>query len=176
MDAISVKFDHMRIKNALRMHLDALDDIMIFKSALRVFVPENNLANEGSHMWNMIKGRANIKAYYQKEGVVGVYKGRTTADDYQYTFNVKLKGNAIWFDSQFFTRSPGHNTTSIKGLAREQLERYHVEYEEPKRPGGKAREIITGKTGNEQDDLAIAVLMGPFWSRAIMKNESRLNI
>lgn len=166
----------MRIKNALRLHLDALDDIPTFRSSLRVFVPENNLANEGSHMWNMIKQRANIRAYYQKEGVVGIYKGRNTADDYQYTFNVKLKNNAILFDSQFFTRSPGHTTTSIKGLAREQLERYHVEYEEPKKPGQKAREIITGKTGNEQDDLAIALLMGPFWSRAIMKNENRLNI
>jgi hypothetical protein len=123
----------VRIKNILKQHLISIDKL--YPNAIKIFIPENNYGNEGSHMWNMIKKHPNTKVYRQKEGKDGVWKGPGIADDYQFTFNVKLKNQAIMFDNNFFTNSTDHNVESIKAQARQQLEQYHIELEEGKNGG-----------------------------------------
>lgn len=140
-----------------------------------MFIPENNLGNEGSHMWNMIKKLPDVRCYWQKNDRPGVHKGKDTADEYQYMFNVKLKNNAILFDYEFFTTSRKHSVASIKGLLRKQMETFHYAYEAPNSVHNKGRQTITGKMGAaEQDDLMIAVLMGVFWGWAVLKDPRRI--
>lgn len=175
MEAVSVKSSPTMIKQVLRRHFDHMCSIPVFASSTKVFIPENNLGNEGNYMWNMVKNYSSIRAFWQKDNRVGVRKGPDTADDYQYTFNVKLKNNAIQFDDMFFTTSPQYTVSQIKALAREQLERYHFEYDEPKKTSQNGKQHITGKIGvKEQDDLAIAILMGPYWAHYALKNKARL--
>ena len=143
--------------------LDRLDSVAVFRSSMKVFVPENNLANEGSWMWNLVKNRPNIRCYWQKDDRPGVHKGPHMGEIYQMFLNIKLKNNSIYFDEELFTTTPGQTVQSIKGSLREQLERYRFEFDEAKTFFGKAKQTVTGKQGvGGQDDLAIAVLMS-YW-------------
>lgn len=126
-------------------------------------------------MWNMIKKMPDVRCYWQKNDRPGVHKGPETADEYQYIFNVKLQNQAIKFDSNFFTMSRGHTEKTMKGLAQKQLETFHYEYEDARTVHGKPKMTITGKNGAaEQDDGAIAILMGPYWGRYAAKDMNRL--
>ena len=126
-------------------------------------------------MWNMVKTRPDLSCYWQKNDRPGVHKGKETADDYQYMFNSKLKNQAILFDWEFFTTSSRYNTTTIKILLQEQLERYHFAYEEPNTIHQNPRQTITGKIGtSEQDDLAIATLQAVYWARAVLRDPRRV--
>ncbi len=161
----------MQIVNTLRTHLDRLNEIPIFRSSIKIFIPENNLANEGSHMWHAIKDRSDVRCFWQKQDRPGVCKDRDTADEFQYIINVKLKNSALHFDREFFTTSTKHTAASIKGQLREQMERYHYEYESAKTLHGKDRQTITGKGGTtDQDDLMIGYAMNVFWPRMILKD------
>ena len=165
----------MQIQNVLRTHIDRLNDIPVFRSSTKVFIPENNLGNEGSHMWNMIKKMPDLRCFSSKNDRVGVHKGKDTADEFQYIFNVKLKNDAVLFDNEFFTTSKKHTLTSIKATFREQMERFHFAYEEATSIHQNPRQTITGKGGStEQDDLMIAVLMGVFWGRVVLKDPRRV--
>ncbi len=145
----------------------------MFKNAIKVFVPENNLANESSHMWHMIKDRPDIRCYWQKQDRPGVIKDKDSADDFQYIINVKMKNDAIRFDYNFFTTTRGHNPESMRGLFREEMERYHYEYEETK--NGKGKLTITGKGGSsEQDDLVVVFGMAVKHGLDILRDPRRI--
>lgn len=175
MEAESVKSDKIQIQNVLRGHLDRLNEIPMFKSSMKIFVPENNLANEGSHLWHMINKRPDTKVFWQKQDKIGVCKDKNTADEFQYIINVKMRNKAIRFSDNFFTNSKKHTIKSLKGEFRRQLETFHYEYEEPKTVHGNPRQTITGKMGpSSQDDLMIAFGMGVFWPRLILRDPRRL--
>ena len=138
---------------------------------MKFLIVENNLGNEASYMWNMVKNYPNVKPYWEKEDKMGVRKGKFTADDYRAICQVKLTNDAILFDSEFFTCSLKHSKQGIKNIAREQFERFHYEFEDAKTPHQHAKQTITGKLGSsENDDLCIAVLMGLYWGRQVIKN------
>lgn len=173
MDSERVRSNHSQIQYVLRRHFDAINNIARFREAIKVFVPESNLANEASHMANMMKKRRDVRFLWEKIDKIGVHKSHSITDDQQYVFNHRLKANTIYFDEDFFTTTQGKTVNSIKGMAREQLERYHIEYQEPNNSWSRPKQVITGKMGaGMQDDLVIAILMGPFWGRFALKNKS----
>lgn len=148
----------------------------MFRGSTKIFVPECNLANEASHMANMVKKMPDVITYEHKPGVVGVLKTHTNTDEYVYWFDHRLRNEteSLFFDYEFFTTTPGKTVKEIKGLAQEQLERYHIEYKEERDVYGKPKQVITGKMGpGMQDDLAIAILMGVYWGRVAIKNVRR---
>jgi hypothetical protein len=137
---------------------------------MKIFIPENNLANEASHMWHMIRKRPDCRCFWQKNDRPGIMKDKDSAHDYQYRINVKIKNNALRFDSQFFTTSSKHTVQSIKGLFREELERYHFEYDEDK---DKCK--VTGKGGSGvNDDLVITLGMALEFGPSILRDPRRL--
>lgn len=143
----------MQIANVLRRHLDRLNDIPMFKSSIKVFVPENNLANEAAHMWHMIRKRPDCRCFWQKDDRPGIMKDKDSANNYQYSINVKMRNKALLFDSEFFTTSSKYTVQSIKGLFREELERFHFEYDEL-----KDKCTITGKGGSGVNDDMVMTL------------------
>jgi hypothetical protein len=156
----TVKTDVAQIQTILRQHISRLNSIPQLTQSVKVFIPENNLGHEAAHMWNMIKKDASskLKAYYENgKDRIGIHKGKDTADQYRYTFDVKLHNDAILFSEHFFTVSRKHTISNIKGLAKEQLERCQFSFEEPKDEFGKAKYTITGKIGGDQDDLSVAI-------------------
>ena len=170
-----VQSNHTQIQNTLRTHFDRINEIPMFKGSIKVFIPESNLANEASHMSNMISSMGDVRVYWQKNDRPGVLKTHHITNDYQFVFNSRLKSQSIWFDEQFFTTTPGKTEVQIKGMLREQLERYHYEYLEARTVHGNPRQTITGKMGSGmQDDLAIATLMAPYWGRIALRDLARL--
>lgn len=152
----------------MRTHINRVNQIDILRGVRKIFIPENNLGNEGQTLWNMIKKMPDVRCYWQKDDRPGVYKGKDTAEIYQYTFNNKLSNNRVHFAAEFFTTSRDKTREQILGLAREQLEQFQFVYD-PK----TNKQTITGKhCGN--DDLAVALLMGPVWGRQVMKDPRKL--
>ena len=142
---------------------------------MKIFIPENNLANEGSHMWHMIKNRKDVRCYWEKSDVPGVRKDKDTADEFQYIINVKMRNNGIRFDNEFYTTSKGHTVQSMKGLFKQELQQYHYEYEEGKGRNGNGKLTITGKGGSgENDDLTIAFAMAVKHGRDILMSPRKL--
>jgi hypothetical protein len=173
LDSERVRSDKAQIQYVLRRHFEGINQIPRFRASMKVFIPESNLANEASHMANMIKKLRDVRCFSPKQDRVGVHKSHSVTDDQQHTFNSKLKSDSLYFDYDFFTTSTGKTVKSIKAMAREQLERYHIEYQEAKDEWSRSKQVITGKMGSGmQDDLAIAILMGPYWSRIALKNKS----
>lgn len=175
LDSIRVQSNHTQIQNTLRAHFERINEIPMFKGSRKVFIPESNLANEASHMTNMLGHMSDVRVYWQKDDRPGVLKTAHITNDYQFVFNSRLKSKSIWFDSQFFTTTPGKSETEIKGQLREQLERYHYEYLEARTVHGNPKQTITGKMGSGmQDDLAIATLMAPYWGRIALNDLRRI--
>ena len=168
-----VKSSYVQIKNVLETTLDRLNTIPMFKSSMKIFIPENNLGNEASTMWHMLRKRKDLRCYWQKNDKPGVIKDGDTADDFQYLLNVKMRNDSLVFDNEFYTTSKGHTAQSIKGLLKEELQRYHVEYGVTKT--GKESMKITGKGGEgEHDDLVIAFAMAVMYGKAILMNPRKL--
>lgn len=143
----------------------------MLKSAVKIFIPENNLGNESSTLWHQVRKRKDLRCYSEKIDKIGVRKGAETADDFQYIINVKMRNNAIHFDNDLYTCSKGHTSQSIKGLFREQLERYHIEYDEK-----REKQKITGKGGSgENDDMVIVLGMCLMHGWNVLKNPRLLN-
>lgn len=165
-----VKSSTEQLQRILVDSLDRLNEYPIFKSAIKVFIPENNYGNEGVHAWGLIKNRIDCRCYYEKDKP-GIRKSPESGENYQYLFNVKLKSRCIRFDSNFFTTSRYHTVQSIRGLLREQLEMYHPEVKKATDPiHGREKKTYTGKTGGMNDDLCIATLQNVWWSYMIQKN------
>lgn len=167
MDSEPVKSDAVQISVVLKQHFDAIDDMPMFKGAMKILVVENNMGNEASHMYHMVRDRPNVRAYSQKEDRMGIHKRDTTADEYQYYMNLKLRHESILFERDCFTNNKKYKINGVKGMLREQLERFHGRIE-------KGKVIYSGKIGSEQDDLVIATLMAVFWPQYILLNPRQI--
>lgn len=160
---------HQEIKNTLRRHFDQINRFNRFEGCIKVFIPENNLGNEATHMENMIKNRRDVKTYWQTEKRPGVNKDQKKTDLYQYLLDTMLRNGDIRFDSQCFTSGSARSLDMLKILLREQLEIYHYETN----PNGTTQKL-TGKQGHKQDDLLIALMTALYYGRASGRDPRRL--
>lgn len=167
LDSVQVK-SKIAIKNTLRSHFDRINKVSRFKGIIKIFVPENNLGNEATHMNSMLKRYGDVKTYWQKDDKPGINKSADLTDNYQYLFYSKLQSNDIVFDMDAFTTSTTMKFEDMKRLAREQLEHVHYEFDP------KTKKIhITGKGGpDQQDDLSVAIQMAVYWGRVALRDKS----
>ncbi len=176
LDAEVVRADHGKIKYVLRRHIAEINRNPIFRSSVKIFIPESNLANEASHMASMVRKLPNVGVFWEKDYKVGVHKSNTVTDNYRATFDTLLRSDTstIYFDSLFWTNTNGKTASVIKGEMRQELERYHYEVLEAKTIHQSDKQKITGKMGALNDDIAIAVLMGPYWAAVVRNNLGRV--
>lgn len=160
---------HLEIRNTLVRHFDKINSIARFKSAVKVFIPENNLGNEATHMHSMIRDRPDVRTYWEKEDRPGIRKSHRNTDDYHFLMDEYLGSNSIGFDTNTFTCSRKQSVNSVKNLAREQMEAYHIEYDKERN-----KKKLTGKSNDKQDDLNIALMMLLYWARVIQRDPRRL--
>jgi hypothetical protein len=168
---------HAEIRNCLRHHFERINSFSTFKGSTKVFIPENNLGNEATHMHAMVSDMADVVTYYEKgkNQRPGVNKTLPITDDYQFLLGTKLHEHAVRFYTDYFTTSRRHTQESISGLLQEQMERYHYVYKEGNDDMSKGKYTITGKMGGDkQDDLLIALMMCVYWGRAALRDPRRL--
>jgi len=145
MDLENVK-NSVQIDRMLNRHLNTINDInQFFKSAIKVFIPENNLGHEAVSMRNMIKHRRDVTTFWHKSDRPGFRKDASTADRYVDFCEDHLRTNKLLFSTHLFTKSHGYTNASVKIELQEQMERYSTQIELPKNEWGKVRRKISGK-------------------------------
>jgi hypothetical protein len=131
---------------------------------MKIFIPENNLGQEASHMMDMLKNHNDVRTFYQKKDEPGVRKGPETADYYVYRTAELMRTNSLRFSIQLFTNTHNQTAATAKTELQHQLERYHVELKRARTEFEKTRRVVTGKCGPAvQDDLVIATMQGIFF-------------
>ena len=159
------------IKHTLLSHFNRINENPRWKTATKIFIPENNLGNEATHMNSMIKRLSDVKTYWQKDDRPGISKTAAVSDNYQFLLYTKLQHNGIFFDMDCFTMSRKLSIEDLKFQLREQMERYHYEFD-----AIRNKVHLTGKMGGgKQDDLLIALMMSVYWGRAASRSKGRLN-
>lgn len=149
------------MSNFLRQHFHGIDThFPDLRGVPRIFIPENNLGNEGYHLTSMIQSQPNVQVYREKDKP-GFRKKAGTADDYQFMLNLMMQHSRFRFHRNLFTTSRDKTPYSIQMLLREQMERFHFEVEE----GKKTR--VHGKAAGKNDDLLIALMQAIFVGRAV---------
>lgn len=148
----------------LRRHYDRIKQMPQFAAATLVFIPENNLGLEASHLNTMVKGIAKVRTYWEKDKP-GICKTQRITNEYQFLTTHMIRECKIRFSTLLFTTSRDQNPRTIKSLLMDQTLRFHREM----RPDGKIA-ALTGKQGDKQDDLLIATMMSVYWGRAVAMN------
>lgn len=144
-------------------------------AARKIFIPENNLGLEASHLHTMMNEYDDVTTYFEKSGgKPGICKTHQKTIDYQFLINSMLYEGTIKLDAELFTVSKDFNVESITALLRGQMERFHWEKKDANDAFGRDRWAITGKQGDKQDDLFITLEMAAFFGRGIINNPRRL--
>lgn len=167
--------NHVEQKSLIRRHIAALKEI--YPTTHLWFIPENNLALEGSHLEKFVKKIPYLRTYCEREdGRAGVRKDENNTSDYQIRVEDMLIKKDIRISRRFFTVSKGQTAESIITEVQNQLERYHWEVETVGDPAkGNVKTIMTGKMGGSQDDLYITLAMLCYWSKKIRNDGDTSN-
>ena len=165
MDAENAK-SNAQIRRFLNLHLDRLNSTNpCYAAAEKIFLPENNLGNEGSHMESMVKHRNDLRTFWQKKDRPGIRKGPGSAENYVAHVNELLRFQNLKFSTDLFTVTKGRTPMDMKMQLRQEMERYRTEILVAKTVFQKDRRIVTGKTGGGlNDDLYITIGQGTFWN------------
>lgn len=161
----------------LRRHFRRINEHPKWRGAQKIFIPENNLGLEASHLHTMVKRFNDVHTFWESPKKPGICKTHQKTIDYCFLFNSMLSDRGIALDDELFTISKEMSQESILGLFREQVERFHWEKKAATDSFGKDRWAITGKMGNDkQDDLLITAFMIAFFGKGIILDPSRLNV
>ena len=174
MESEGVKDDNEEFM-LLKKHIDKLNSRREYKRAQKIFIPENNLGLEASHLHTMVKRYKDVTTFWEKEHKPGVCKTAQRTVDYQFLITSMLFDGFLGFERDLFTSSKGQTPEKIKNLLREQLERYHWERKKASDHFGRDRWTMTGKMGDKQDDLYVTVAMCAFFGRSVIKNPRRMD-
>ena len=159
--------------NLLRRHYEKLQRINFVGSCKLIFIPENNLGLEASHLDTMVHDSARVQTHWEKDKP-GVCKTLAMTRNYQFVLNNVLFGSGIRFHDELFTSSRNQTPAGIKSLLQDQMLRYHWEKKPAHDHFQSDRHTMTGKQGDKQDDLLIAVMMTIYFGRDIINNPRRL--
>jgi hypothetical protein len=151
----------------LARHFGAIDAHPLWRHARKIFIPENNLGLEASHMETMVSAYRNVTTYRQKPDRPGVCMTNAVKRDYQLFMVHSLYNRSLLYERDLFTTNRDRPAEIMRGMFRAQLERFHRVIKPAADNFQQERVAITGKTASKdesgQDDLAIAGMMAPFW-------------
>jgi len=151
----------------LARHFGAIDAHPLWRQARKIFIPENNLGLEASHMETMVGAYRNVTTYRQKPDRPGVCMTNAIKREYQLHMVHSLYNRSLLYERDVFTTNRDRSVETMRGMLRAQLERFHRVVKPAADDFQNERVAITGKTAaqdeNGQDDLAIAGMMAPFW-------------
>ncbi len=168
LDSVRVHSNYDRIKIVLAQHYARLQRNRMYAQSRLVFIPENNLANEATTMCHMLKElNINVQVYYDRAETLkpGIRKDASTIGNYRLTIINKMTSNDVRFSSDGFSSSGDASFSGMRVFLMEQMHRFHIETKIT--PGFVTRERVkmTGKSGSNQDDLAIAFMQCVYYGR-----------
>lgn len=153
----------------LHRHYFRLREHPLLRQAKQIFIPENNLGLESAHLDAMVKDIPGVRTYWEKPNKPGVCKDGRVTRAYQFNLAYALAQQSLAFDYDCFTVTKEQTVASMKLQLQDQMLRYHWEKKPAADAMGKDRYALTGKVGNKQDDLLIALAMAIYWPPIIMQ-------
>lgn len=158
----------------LHTHYRKLFASPLYKQSKFVFIPENNLGMEHHHLDAMIRDIPEVTTFWETDKNPGVRKTEKSTREYQFLLSNCLANHGLRFSKDLFTVTREKDQKSMMDMLRDQMSRYHWAVKKPNDEMGEARTKLTGKVGNQQDDLLIAVAMVIYVGRMIIRDPARL--
>jgi len=160
----------------IHAHYRKITDNPVFRQSRLVFIPENNLGMEHHHLDTMVRSIDRVETFWETDKKPGIYKSARVTNEYQFLMNLTLQQGGMRFDQFMFTATREKTPQSMRDTLEEQLLRFHWVVRKPTAEGDVERRKLTGKMGNMQDDLLIAVAMVVYCGRLITRDPARLKI
>lgn len=154
----------------MRRHILQINSHPLWKQAHKIFIPENNLGLEASHLHSLVSEYPDVTTYWQHPNRPGVVMTHEAKNMYQKQMYTGLFNGKIVFERDMFTVSRKMTPEKTIGVLREQLERYHWELKLPRDNHGKSSWAMTGKMGNKNDDLCIATQQTYLYGHNLQSN------
>lgn len=146
--------------NLIRRHLDHINGHPLWRDAVKIFIPENNLGLEASHLHGLVQQFPDVVTYWQNDQRPGVVMTHEMKNQYHKMMTTCLYKGQLLFERDLFTESRGQSAKRIVPALREQFERYHWEVKLARDNFGKSRSLaLTGKMGSKNDDMCITTQM-----------------
>lgn len=162
-------------RNLLIRHFGKITSHHLFKQSKIVFIPENNLGMEHHHLNTMVQDLCaeGVVTYWDGKNP-GLHKTEAVTRQYQILMAQALATNSIRFDCSLFTVTREKNVAAMRDLLQEQMCRFQWLVRKPANDHGDPRVKLTGKIGNQQDDLLIGLFMVIYGGRLVTCNPGRL--
>ena len=160
----------------LHRHYQKIKDNPIFRQSRLIFIPENNLGMEHHHLDSMVQDIDGVTTFWETAKKPGISKTEKSTRDYQFLLSNCLSQKAFHFDIDMFTCTKEKTPKCMRDVLEDQMGRFHWSVKKANDEHGKDKVKLTGKVGNQQDDLLIAVAMIPYVGRMIVRDPSRLEV
>lgn len=141
-----------------------------------VFIPENNLGMEHHHLDAMVKDIPDVTTFWETDNKPGITKTEKSTREYQFLLSNCLANGGLRFDRTLFTCTREKDPKAMLDMLEDQMSRYHWAVKKATDEHGSDKSKLTGKVGNLQDDLLIAVSMIIYVGRMIIRDPKRLEI
>lgn len=146
-------------RQIIHRHIQKINSHPLWRQAHKIFIPENNLGLEASHLHGFVREFSDVTTFWQKNTRPGIVLTAELKNIYQKLMVACLFNRRILFERDLFTCSRQLNPQKILSLCREEFERFHWERKAARDNFGKESVTLTGKSGSKQDDCAMATLM-----------------
>ena len=129
---------------------------------------------EHHHLDAMVQDIDRVETFWETAKKPGITKSEKSTREYQFLLSNCLSQKALHFDLDLFTCTKEKDVKAMLNMLEDQMGRFHWSVKKANDEHGKDKVKLTGKVGNAQDDLLIAVAMIVYVGRMIIRNPSRL--
>lgn len=129
---------------------------------------------EHHHLDAMVRGISDVETFWETDKKPGITKTEKSTREYQFLLSNCLANGGLRFSRDIFTTTREKTPKAMLEMLQDQMARFHWSVKKPNDEMGKERVKLTGKVGNQQDDLLIAVAMVIYVGRMIIRDPGRL--
>lgn len=158
----------------LLRHFARIQSHHMFRQSRLVFIPENCLGMEHHHLNTMIRDLEDVTTFWETDRNPGLNKTARVTREYQILMAQALATGSIRFDKSLFTVTREKTVKSMRDMLEEQMCRFQWVVKKAADDLGDPRVKLTGKIGNQQDDLLIGLFMVLYGGRLVTCNPGRL--
>lgn len=146
----------------------------IYKQSRLVFIPECNLGMEHHHLDTMVHQFDKVETFWENDKRPGIYKSARVTNEYQFLLSNLLSQGGLRFAEDLFTVTREKKPQCMRDMLEDQLLRYRWVVTKPASDADPEKRKLTGKVGNQQDDLLVATSMLVYGGRLVTRNPTRL--
>lgn len=131
---------------------------------------------EHHHLDAMVQDIEGVTTFWETDKKPGISKTEKSTKEYQFLLSNLLCNGGLLFDRDLYTCTREKQSKDMLDMLEDQMARFHWSVKKAGDEHGKDRVKLTGKVGNLQDDLLIAVAMVVYVGRMIIRDPQRLEV